>query len=330
MLRQNGRAVLTLAVMALASTAALSTAARAEWPADKPIKMIVPFPAGGGTDFAGRLVAQHLSTRLKANIIVENRAGANGQVGLRAVKDAAPDGYTLGTASDGPLIYNHGLYKERLQYNTLKDFAPVGMIMKLPAMIVVHPSVPVKTLAELIKLAKDKPGELNYSSPGFGNFGHIATEFFMKGAGIKMTHVPTTGTAPAVQAVVQGAVQVHLNNLQSLLPQMQGGYVRGLGVAELTRLKNAPDLPPIAETIPGFDMAAWTAVIAPAGTPPAIIKRLSDELVSILKEPEVVALLEKQTTVPWPMPAEELGKYMAEQIPKWTKIIDDAGIQLKQ
>ena len=197
-------------------------------------------------------------------------------------------------------------------------------------MIVVHPSVPAKTLAELIQLAKDKPGELNYSSPGYGNFSHIATEFFMKGAGIKMTHVPTTGTAPAVQAVVQGAVQVHLNNLQSLLPQMEGGFVRGLGVAELTRVKNAPDLPPIAETIPGFDMAAWTAVIAPAGTPPAIVKRLSDELIAVLKDPETIEMLEKQTTVPWPMPSEELGKYMAEQIPKWTKIIDDAGIQLKQ
>jgi tripartite-type tricarboxylate transporter receptor subunit TctC len=318
------------AVLAALSALLTTGAAQAEWPTDKPIKMIVPFPAGGGTDFAGRLVAQHLGTRLKANIIVENRAGANGQVGLRAVKEAAPDGYTLGTASDGPLIYNHGLYKERLPYDTLKDFAPVGMIMKLPAMLVVHPSVPVKSVQELIKLAKEKPGELNYSSPGYGNFGHIATEFFMKGAGIKMTHVPTTGTAPAVQAVVQGAVQVHINNLQSLLPQAQGGHVRGLGVAELTRVKNAPDLPPIAETIPGFDMAAWTAVIAPAGTPPSIVKRLSDELVQILKDPEVVALLEKQTTVPWPMPSEELGKYMAEQIPKWTKIIDEAGIQLKQ
>jgi len=308
----------------------VSGSAFAEWPNDKPIKMIVPFPAGGGTDFAGRLAAKHLSDRLKANIIVENRAGANGQLGLRALKDSPPDGYTIATASDGPLIYNHGLYKERLTYDTLKDFAPVGMIMKLPAMIVVHPSVPVKSLAELIKLAKDKPGELNYSSPGFGNFSHIATEFFMKGAGIKMVHVPTTGTAPAVQAVVQGAVQVHINNVQSLLPQIQGGHLRGLGVAELTRLKNAPDLPPIAETIPGFDMAAWTAVITPAGVPPAIIKRLSDALLATLKEPEVIEALEKQSVVPWPMPSEEFGKYMAEQIPRWTKIIDDAGIKLNQ
>lgn len=318
------------AALATLAAALMAGSAHAEWPNDKPIKMIVPFPAGGGTDFAGRLAAQGLAKRLNANIVVENRAGANGQVGLRALKEAAPDGYTISTASDGPLIYNHGLYKERLPYDTMKDFAPVGMIMKLPAMIVVHPSVPAKSLAELIKLAKDKPGELNYSSPGYGNFSHIATEFFMKGAGIKMTHVPTTGTAPAVQAVVQGAVQVHLNNLQSLLPQVEGNFVRGLGVAELTRVKNAPDLPPIAETIPGFDMAAWTAVVAPAGTPPAIVKRLSDELLAVLKDPEVIELLEKQTTVPWPMPSEALGKYMAEQIPKWTKIIDDAGIQLKQ
>lgn len=320
-----GRGVLAALALAL-----LPATAMAQWPTEKPIKMIVPFPAGGGTDFAGRLVAKHLSDRLKANIFVENRAGANGQVGLRAVKEAAPDGFTIATASDGPLIYNHGLYKERLQYDTLKDFAPVGMIMKLPAMIVVHPSVPAKSLEELIALAKSKPGELNYSSPGYGNFGHIATEFFMKGAGIKMTHVPTTGTAPAVQAVVQGAVQVHINNVQSLLPQVQGGFVRGLGVAELTRLKNAPDLPPIADVIPGFDMAAWTAVIAPTGTSPAIIKRLSDELLATLKDPEVIEALEKQSVVAWPMPSEELGKYMGEQIPKWTKIIEDAGIKLQQ
>jgi tripartite-type tricarboxylate transporter receptor subunit TctC len=320
-----GRSAITALAIAL-----LPVSASADWPTDKPIKMIVPFPAGGGTDYAGRLVAKHLSDKLKANVFVENRAGANGQVGLRALKEAAPDGYTIATASDGPLIYNHGLYKERLPYDTLKDFAPVGMIMKLPAMLVVHPSVPVKSVAELIKLAKDKPGELNFSSPGYGNFGHIATEFFMKGAGIKMVHVPTTGTAPAVQAVVQGAVQVHINNVQSLLPQVQGGHLRGLGVAELTRLKNAPDLPPIAETLPGFDMAAWTAVIAPVGTPPAIVKRLSDELLAVLKEPDVLEALEKQSVVAWPMPSAEFGKYMAEQIPRWTKIIEDAGIKLQQ
>ena len=325
MTTNSGRAILAGLAMALLPTAAL-----AQWPTEKPIKMIVPFPAGGGTDYAGRLIAQHLAIRLKANIFVENRAGANGQVGMKALKDAAPDGFTIATASDGPLVYNHGLYKERLPYDTTKDFAGVGMIMKLPAMIVVHPSVPVKTLQEFIALAKEKPGVLNYSSPGYGNFGHLATEFFMKGADVNMVHVPTTGTAPAVQAVVQGAVQFHFNNVQSLLPLVKDGQLKGLGVAELKPLPNASEIPTIASVLPGFDMAPWTAVIAPKGTPVAIVKRMSDEMVSILREPEVIAALEKQSVVGWPMPAEELDTFMAGQITKWNKIIDDAGIKLKQ
>ncbi len=325
MLNTIGRAALAAMTLAL-----IAGTAAAEWPNDKPIRMIVPFPAGGGTDYSGRLIAKHLSDRLKANVFVENRAGANGLVGLQAVKQSAPDGYTIATASDGPLVYNHGLYKERLPYDTTKDFVGVGMIMKLPAILVVHPSVPVKTTAELIKLAKEQPGVLNFSSPGYGNFGHLATEFFMKGAGINMVHVPTTGTTPAVQAIVQGAVQVHINNVQTLLPLVEGGQLRGLGVAELTRLKNAPDIPTIADTLPGFDMAPWTAVIAPQGTPAAIVRRMSDEMLAILKEPEVIAALEKQSVVAWPMSGAELDTFMAAQITKWNKIIDDAGIKMKQ
>jgi tripartite-type tricarboxylate transporter receptor subunit TctC len=325
MLKTSSRLVGAAIALGAAAGGAL-----ADWPNDKPIKMIVPFPAGGGTHDTGRLIAQHLSMRFKANIFVENRAGANGQVGMKALKDSPSDGYTIATASGGPLIYNHGLYKERLLYETTKDFAGVGMIMKLPAMIVVHPSVPVKTLQELIALAGEKPGVLNFSSPGYGNFGRLATEFFMKGAAVNMVHVPTTGTAPAVQAVVQGAVQFHFNNVQSLLPLVKDGQLRALGVAELKPLACAPESPTIASGLPGFDMAPWTAVIAPEGTPDAIVKRMSDERLRILEDPEVIAALEKQSVVGWPMAAGDLDSFMGAQITKWNEIIDDAGIKLKQ
>ena len=315
---------------AVVATVLACSAAWADWPTDKPIKMIVPFPAGGGTDYAGRLMAKHLSDKLKANIFVENRAGANGLVGLQALKGSAPDGYTIATGSDGPFIYNHGLYKERLPYDTTKDFAPIGMIMKLPAVLVIHPSVGVTTVADLIKLAKEKPGVLNYSSAGHGNFSHLSMEFFMKGAGVKMVHVPTTGTAPATLAVVQGDVQVHLNNVQTLLPLIEDKKLIALGVSEATRLKNVPNIPTIAETLPGYDMAPWVGIVAPTGTPADIVTRLSDALVDVLKDPEVIGVLEKQSLVARPMPSAEFGTFMAAEISKWNKIIDEAGIKIGQ
>jgi tripartite-type tricarboxylate transporter receptor subunit TctC len=299
------------------------------WP-DRPIKMIVPFAAGGGTDLIARLMAKNLSERLNVGVYVENRAGANGIVGLQALKQAAPDGYTIAAASDGPLITNHALYKEKLSYDALKDFTPLGMMIKFPAVLAVHPSVPARSIGELIALMKAKPGVLNFSSGGVGNYGHLALELFMQATGTKMVHVPFSGTAPATQAVISGDVQVIYNNVASTIQAMDAKQVIGLGVGEPKRLKDLPQLPAIAETVPGFEMTAWTGLVGPADMPRAIVDRIGKEALATLNDAEVLAWLGKQQIVAQPMGPAEFGGYLKEQRAKWDKIIDSAGIRIAQ
>jgi len=316
---------LTLALL----LASFATPTFAEYP-DRPIKMIVPFPAGGGTDYSGRIMAKYMAERLKQAIYVDNRAGANGIVGLQALKQATADGYTIATASDGPLIYNRGLYKDKLPYDTLKDFVPIAMVMKLPAVMVVHPSVPVKTIGELIALAKEKPGQLNYASAGVGNFSHLGMELFMQATGIKLQHIPYTGTAPANQAALAGNVQVTFNNLESLMPTVLSGQLRALGVGEPRRVNAFPDIPTIGETVPGFAMAAWTGLVAPAGTPKEIVARLAKEAEAVLADPEVLVVLEKQHVIAAPVTLDAFAAFIATENEKWGKVIDSAGIKLQQ
>jgi tripartite-type tricarboxylate transporter receptor subunit TctC len=304
---------------------ATEIAAAQPWP-QKPIKMIVPYPAGGGTDFIGRLAAKYLSDRLGQQVFVENRCGANGAIGLQGLMQSDPDGYTIATTSDTPLVVNPWLY-EKLPYQPLRDFAPVATLVRFPGMLAVHPSVPVKTVAEMIALAKERPGSLTYASAGVGNFSHLAMELFALATGVKLLHVPYKGTGPASLALIGGEVQLGFNNVQTLLQNVRAGQLRALAVAEPQRVPALPDVPTVAETVPGFAMAPWIGVIVPAKTPKDIVARLSVETLAVMHNPEVINLLNDQQVTPMPTGADEFEKLIKTDLERWANVIKTIGIK---
>jgi tripartite-type tricarboxylate transporter receptor subunit TctC len=299
--------------------------AQQTWP-QKPIKMIIPFPAGGGTDFIGRLTAKHLSDRLGQQVFVENRGGANGAIGLQALMQSDPDGYTIATSSDTPLVVNPWLY-DKLPYQALRDFVPVATTVRFPGMLAVHPSVPARTVAELIALAKAKPGDLAYASAGVGNFSHLAMELFSLATGVKLLHVPYKGTGPASLALIGGEVQMGFNNVQTLLQNVREGQLRALAVAEPQRVPALPDVPTVAETVPGFSMAPWIGIIVPARTPSDIVARLSQETLAVMRDPEVVKLLNDQQVTPMATGPQEFEQLIRTDLERWAKVIKSAGIK---
>jgi tripartite-type tricarboxylate transporter receptor subunit TctC len=295
------------------------------WP-QKPIKMIVPFPAGGGTDFIGRLAAKHLSEKLGQQVFVENRGGANGAIGLQALMQADPDGYTIATSSDTPLVVNPWLY-DKLPYSALRDFLPVATLVRFPGMLAVHPSVPAKNVAELIALAKAKPGVLTYSSGGTGNFSHLGLELLALQTGIKMQHVPYKGTGPASLALIGGEVQLGFNNVQTLLQNVKAGQLRALAVAEPQRMPMLPDLPAVAETLPGFTMAPWIDIIVPIKTPKEVVARLSEATLTVMRDPEIIKLLNDQQVTPMPSGPDEFEGLIKKDLERWSTVIKSAGIK---
>ncbi|MFL5087972.1 MAG: Bug family tripartite tricarboxylate transporter substrate binding protein [Xanthobacteraceae bacterium] len=313
-----------LAALAIACLAPAYAPAQS-WP-QKPVKMIVPFPAGGGTDAIARIVAKYLTQRLGQQVFVENRGGANGGIGLQALAVSDPDGYTIATSSDTPLTVNPSLYS-KLPYEPLRDFVPVTTLVRFPGMLAVHPSVPVRSIAELIALAKEKPGGLTYASAGVGNFSHLAMELFSLKAGIKLLHVPYKGTGPASLALVAGDVQMGFNNVSTLFQNMQAGQVVALGVAEPKRMPDLPNVPAVAETLPGFEMAPWAGIIVPAKTPKEIVTRLSQETIAVMRDPEVVKLLTEQQLTPYSLEAPEFEKLVRQDHEKWAAVIKTAGIK---
>lgn len=316
--------LLALAVLAVALAPAL--AAAQSWPS-KPIKMVVPFAAGGGTDFIGRLVAKNLSERLGTQVFVENRGGANGAIGVQAVTTAEPDGYTILATSDSTIVVNPWLYS-KLPYKPMQDLIPIGTMVRFPGLLAVHPSVPAKTVAELIALAKAKPGTITYATGGNGNFSHLAGELFAQATGTKLQPVPFRGVGPAAQAVIAGDVNAMFNNIQTTIELVRSGQVRALGVNEPKRIPGL-DLPAVAETVPGFQMAPWTGIFVPAKTPQPIVDRLSKELQAIMKSPEVVKLLNDQYVLPFPSTPQEFVALIKADTEKWGKVIKDANIKVE-
>ena len=295
------------------------------WP-QKPIKMIVPFPAGGGTDFIARLVAKHLTDRLGQQVSIENRAGANGSIGLQALMTSDPDGYTIAASSDTPLVVNPWLY-DKLPYVPLRDFMPVATLVRFPGMLAAHPSFPATNVAELIALAKSKPGSIAYASAGVGNFSHLAMELFALATGVKLLHVPYKGTGPASLALIGGEVQIGFNNVQTLLQNVRSGQLRALAVAEPQRIALLPDLPTVAETVPGFSMAPWVGIIVPAKTPKDVTARLARETLAVMHEPEVIRLLSEQQVTPMAIAADEFSGLIKKDLDRWADVIKTAGIR---
>ncbi len=315
-----------LVLLALALIAAAAVAQGTAYPA-KPVRIVVPSSPGGGTDILARVLAQKLSESQGQQFVVENRPGAGQVIGIEAVARSAPDGYTLLMAASA-IVINEVLYAKP-PYDTLRDFVPVTLGASLPNILVVHPALPVKSVRELIALAKARPGQLNYSSAGSGTSPHLSMELFRLMAGITLTHVPYKGTGPATVDLVAGQVQLSMPNVLTALPQIKGGKLRGLGVTSAKRATGLPDIPAIAETLPGYEAIQWYGLLAPAGTPREIVNKVQAETARILVLPEVKARLAADGADAVGNRPEEFAAYIRTEIAKWGKVAKAGGIKLE-
>jgi tripartite-type tricarboxylate transporter receptor subunit TctC len=296
-----------------------------QWPT-RPIKLICPFPAGGGTDQIARIVAEQLSKRLGQQVLVENRGGANGGLGAQEVMRADPDGYTLGAISDSPMTVNPWMY-DKLPYSPLKDFVAVARVNHFPSLVVAHPSTGIKSIGDLIKAAKEKPGTLNYSSGGVGNFSHLGLAVVGFKTGINIVHVPYRGVGPATTAVLAGDVQLMYNNFATAYPHVQAGKLVGLAVGGTERLPDYPDIPTVAETIPGFDVTPWVGVFAPANTPKDVVARLSKEVAALVADPDVIRIFKANQIRAAYLDSEPFTKQIAQETANWENVIKTLGIK---
>jgi len=309
----------------IAAFAMLSGAAQADTYPSKPIKMLVPFPAGGTVDFFARTVGPRLAEALGQPVLIENRAGAGGNIAAEAVAKAPADGYTLLMGSEIVSI-NITLY-EKLGYHPVKDLAPVVLVGTVPNILLVSPSLPVKTTQELIAYAKSGK-RMSYASTGLGTSSQLSSELFKSAAGIDVLHVPYKGGAPAIVDLAGGQVEMMFVNMPTGLPMVKGGKVRILAVTSAERAPQVPDVPTIAETLPGFETAAWSAIYAPAGTPKAAIDKLNAAMVKILQMPDVKTALAEQGAVPAGGTPDALGDFTKSEIVKWEKIIKASGAKI--
>jgi tripartite-type tricarboxylate transporter receptor subunit TctC len=304
----------------------LAANAHAQYP-EKPVRLIVPFPPGGGTDALGRILAATLGELWGQQVVVENRAGANAIVGLELLKNSPPDGYTIAAASAGPLAVNPHIYS-KLAYDTMRDFTHIANMVNFPLLLVSHPSLPVKNVKELVALAKARPGEITYSHPGAGNSGHLAGELFNSMAKAKILAIPYKGTAPAVVAVLSGEAQLTYSSIPTILPHVRAGKVRALGVGNAQRIPSLPDFPTIAEAgLPGYEAYAWGGMIGPANMPKEIVARLNREIVQVLKQKDVSDRMLAEGTVPTPSSSEEFTAYIRTELKKWGEVVKMANIK---
>jgi tripartite-type tricarboxylate transporter receptor subunit TctC len=316
------------ALALLCATAALYTphAAAQAWPA-KPIRLMVPFPPGGSTDIVARIVAQKLGERLGQSIVIENRGGAGGTIGTAIIARAPADGYNLAFASTSTHVVAPAVYP-KLEYDAQKDFAPISLIAVSPYLLVVNNAVPAKSLKELIALAKEKPGRLNYASAGVGSTTHIAMEMLKLASKTYMLHIPYNGNGPAGTAVVGGQVDLLFGSLPALLPHAKSGRVRALAVGTPKRSSSLPDVPTVAESgYPGFDASLWLALMAPAGTPQPILDRLQKEIVSIVGAADAREALDKAGAEPITSTPAELAALIRDGQAKYVPVIKAGNIK---
>jgi tripartite-type tricarboxylate transporter receptor subunit TctC len=292
----------------------------------KPLRIIVPQSAGASTDLTARLIAQKLSVAFGQPVVVDNRPGAGSIIGTDLVAKAAPDGYTLLVVASS-ITLNPSLHKN-LPFDPVRDLAPITQLSAFPNLLTVHPAVPVKTVKDLIALAKAKPGSLNYGSSGSATGTHLSAELFKYMTGIDMVHVPYKGGGPAVQALLGGQVQLNFATIVSVLPHVRSGKLRGIAVTTAKRSPGAPDIPTIAESgVPGYDHGPWNGFLAPARTPRAVIARLNEETARILQLPETKAVFTNEGAEPVGNKPEEFGAIIKAETSKWAKVIQAAGIK---
>lgn len=293
----------------------------------KTIRMIVPFPAGGGVDYIGRIVGKGLAERLGQQVVIDNRPGANAILGLEVLKTSPPDGYTIAAASAGPLAVNPFIYA-KLPHDTLKDFTQIANMVNFPLLLVAHPSLPVKSVKELVALSRSHPGEVSYASPGSGNSSHLAGELFNSMAKVKILHVPYKGMAPAVVSTVSGEAQLLYASIPPVLPHVRSGRVRVLGVGNAQRVPSLPEIPTIAESgLPGYEAYAWGGMIGPANLPRDIVVKLNKAIVETLKQKDVIDRMLADGTVPTPSSPEEFTAYMKSELKKWGDVVKLANIK---
>ena len=292
------------------------------------IRLVVPFPAGGTTDILARAVGQKLTESLGQSVVVDNRPGAGGNIGADIVAKSAPDGYTLLMGTVGTHAINPSLYT-KMPYDHVKDFVPVVLVAGVPNVLVVNPSVPVQSVADLIKLAKSKPGEINFASSGAGTSIHLSGELFKAMAGVDMTHVPYKGSAPALTDLIGGQVQLMFDNLPSALPQIKAGKLRAIAVTSLKRAPVLPDVPTIAESgLPGFEASSWFGVLAPAGTPAPVVAKLNAEVNKWLQSPDAREQLLAQGAVAAGGTPEQFAAHIRTETEKWAKVVKASGAKV--
>jgi tripartite-type tricarboxylate transporter receptor subunit TctC len=324
--------VLLLAACATPALPGIAAAAATEDPAKYPsksIRWVVPFPPGGGNDTIARLVGQQLATALGQQVLIDNRPGAAGALGAQVAATAPADGYTIFLAGVG----SHGLnpnLRKKLPYDAVKDFDAISLIASAPLLVVIHPSLPVRNVKELIALAKAKPGVINYASNGAGGSSHMAVELFDMLAGTKMTHVPYKGLAPALTELLSGEVQVMFSSAVAMLPQVKAGKLRAIAMTGAKRSAAIPDVPTVAESgLKGYETGSWYGVVAPAGTPRYAIDKLSAEVIRITKSPAITNKLVEEAVIPVGSTPAEFSAYIKSEIARWGKVIKQAGLKIE-
>jgi tripartite-type tricarboxylate transporter receptor subunit TctC len=317
----------TLAIAAVLAPGITPALAQKDKYPDKPIRMIVPFVPGGGTDIVARAIAQKLTEGLGQSVIVDNRAGGGGTVGAETAVRAAPDGYTIIMVS-GSYATNAALYK--LAYDPIRDVTPIALIGETGFMVSLHPGVPVRSIKELIALAKAKPGVLNYGSTGTGGITHLATELFDMMAGIQMTHIPYKGTGAALTDLLGGQIQIMFGAMPSLVPQNKAGKVRGIAVTTAKRNNAVPDMPTVGETLPGYEAILWYGMFGPKGLPKEIVSRLNSEVGKALALPDVRERMAGEGLDIAGGAPEQFRDILNRDIPKWVKVVKEANVKVNQ
>ena len=315
-----------LLVAAALAAAPFAVMAQADWPA-KPVRIVVPFAAGGTTDITARIVAEQLTKSLGQTFVVDNKAGAGGNLGAAEVAKGAPDGYTFLMGTPGTQAINQFLYA-KMPYDTQKDFVPVSLVVRVPNVLVVNPGLGVKSVQELLERAKAKPGAINYGTPGNGTTGHLSTELLKTLTKTDFTHVPYKGSGPMLQDLLGGQVQMAIDNLPSSMPHIKAGKLVALAVTSAASSPELPGVPTLGSIVPGYLAESWFVLMAPTGTPDAIVGKLSAEVDRIVKRPEVIERFKQLGAEPVGGTPKALGEFIARETTKWRDVVKASGARI--